>query len=201
MNTQQKRPPGQAALKHFTERRSSGSICISDATKITRKPHYSKSDSVKMLEGLADEEAKRRLPNVPYLAPRTFRDDSANGLTNCIIQYIRLMGGQAERISNTGRRIDTRTTFEDVTGKSRTIGGSHWIKGTGTNGTADISATIAGRSVKIEVKCTATHDRQSEAQRNYQQAVEQAGGLYVIANDFAGFYSWYILNFCNDEKR
>lgn len=156
-----------------------------------KKPRFIKSDSVKLLEEMATDEAKRLHPNTPerYIARREFSDKTANGLTTCIIQFIRLMGGQAERINSTGRRIDTRQTFEDVCGRSRTIGGSHWIKGNGTNGTADISATIAGRSVKIEVKFG--RDRQSQTQKDYQQSVEVAGGLYVIATSFQQFYSWY----------
>ena len=144
-----------------------------------------------MLEEMADQAARAKYPNTPahFLAPRKFRDDSANGLTNCIIQFIRLTGGQAERISNTGRRIDTRTSFEDVVGRTRTIGSSNWIPGTGTNGSADISATIAGRSVKIEVKVG--RDIQSQAQKDYQKSIEQAGGIYIIASTFAGFMEWY----------
>jgi hypothetical protein len=67
------------------------------------------------------------------------------------------------------------------------------VKGTGTDGTADISATIKGRSVKIEIKIGS--DRQSEAQRNYQHIIEKAGGIYFIAKDFAQFYSWYLKTF------
>jgi hypothetical protein len=154
---------------------------------------YIKSRAVKSLEAMADQAARAKYPDTPahFLAPRKFRDDAANSLTNCIIQFLQLSGHQSERISNTGRRIDTRTTFKDVTGQSRTIGGSHWIKGTGCNGSSDISSTIAGRSVKIEVKCAATKDRQSEAQKKYQLSIEQAGGLYVIATTFEGFLTWY----------
>jgi hypothetical protein len=155
----------------------------------TKKPRFIKSDSIKLLERMADEAARKRYPTVPYLAPRTFRDDSANSLTNCIIQFLQLSGHQAERINSTGRRIDTRQTFEDVIGRSRTIGSSHWIKGTGQKGTADISGVIAGRSVKVEVKFG--RDRQSQAQKNYQQSVEDAGGLYVIATSFEQFLNWY----------
>ncbi len=154
---------------------------------------YIKSRAVKSLEAMATQAARAKYPNVPYLAPRTYRDDTSNFLTGCIIDFIRLNGGQAERISNTGRRIDTRTTFEDVTGRSRTIGGSSWIPGSGTNGTADISATIAGQSVKIEVKLC--RDVQSQAQRDYQQSIEAAGGVYFIAKTFDQFFEWYNLNF------
>lgn len=162
--------------------------------KDTKKPiRYHKSDAVKYLESLADDAARKKYPNTPphYLAPRKFRDDTANSLTNCIIDFLRFSGHQAERISNTGRMIDTRTTFEDVTGKSRTIGTAKWIKGTGTNGTADISATIGGRSVKVEVKFG--KDWQSETQMKYQLAVEQAGGIYFIAKSFEQFLTWFQL--------
>ena len=176
------------------------STSLFSQTKGTKKPHYSKSLAVKMLEEMATDEAKRSHPNTPerFIARCEFSDKTANGLTSCIIQFIRLTGGQAERISNTGRRIDTRTTFEDVAGRSRTIGSSSWIPGSGTNGTADISATIAGRSVKVEVKIG--RDVQSEAQKQYQQSVEQSGGIYVIASTFAGFLEWYNQNFTNGSN-
>ena len=163
--------------------------------KGNKKAHYRKSEAVKYLESIANEAARKRYPNTPpkYLAPRTYRDDTANGLTQCVIDYIRLNGGQSERISNTGRRIDTKTTFCDVVGCQRTIGGTQWINGSGTNGTADISATIAGRSVKIEVKIG--RDRMSEAQKLYQKSIEQAGGIYVIASSFEGFLTWFNLKF------
>ena len=161
------------------------------------KVRFSKSQAVKQLELMADEAARQRYPNTPaeYIAPRKFRDDSANHLTKCIIHFLQLKGHQSERIANMGRQIDTRCTFADVTGRTRTIGGTKWINGTGTNGTADISATIQGRSVKIEVKHGS--DRQSEAQRLYQSQVEQAGGIYVIANSFEQFYNWYNQTFTN----
>ena len=55
-------------------------------------------------------------------------------------------------------------------------------------GSADISAVVFGRAVKVEVKIGT--DRQSEAQRCYQSAVERAGGLYFIAKDFNTFVEW-----------
>ena len=73
-----------------------------------------------------------------------------------------------------------------------TKGVTKMIPGSSTKGTADISATIKGRSVKIEVKCAATGDRyQSDDQKAYQKAVESAGGVYIIVRDFESFYNWY----------
>lgn len=166
--------------------------------KGNKKLSYRKSSAVKLLELLANEAARAKYPTVPYLAPRTFRDDSANGLTKCILAFLRIKGHQAERISSSGRLVDTRKTFCDVIGCQRTIGTGTWIKGNGTLGTADISATICGMSVKIEVKIG--KDRQSDAQRIYQAEVERSGGIYFIARTFEGFYGWYNSNFGEERQ-
>ena len=112
------------------------------------------------------------------MKPRTYDPKTANGLTKMIVDWINYNGGQAERISTTGRYI---------------VAQKKWIKGSGTKGSADISATIKGRSVKIEVKIG--KDRQSVYQKAYQKSIEKAGGIYYIAKDFDSFYEWYNLNF------
>ena len=119
----------------------------------------------------------------------TYRDDTANGLTRLIIDCIKHDGGQAERINTTGIPIDTRQEVTDILGNRHIIGSLTWRKGGSTVGSADISATIKGRSVKIEVKIG--KDRQSAAQKAYQREVEAAGGLYFIAHDFTSFVKWY----------
>lgn len=153
---------------------------------------------MKALDQLKDlwlDDSIRKHPSIPrtpsYHAMPKFEDRSANGLTRCILTFLRLKANRAERISNTGRVVDTRKRFIDSVGFNRTAGSLTWIPGTGTAGTADISAIIAGRSVKIEVKVC--KDRQSEAQKRYQLEVEKAGGIYFIARDFHGFLEWYKL--------
>ena len=127
-----------------------------------------------------------------YAIPRPkFKDKTANDLTKSIIKYIELMGYQAERISNTGRYIDKRKQVKNILGQTINIGSGQYIPGTGTNGTADISATIKGKSVKIEIKIG--KDRQSEAQKDYQAAIEKSGGIYFIAKDFETFYNFFQL--------
>lgn len=159
-----------------------------------RKPRYQKPQAVRELEELADIANAKAHPQFAKYAPKAkYRDDTANGLTRCILDYIRLHGGQAERINTTGVPIDRRREVTDVLGHSRTIGSIEWRQGGGTVGSADISAVINGKAAKIEVKIG--KDRQSEAQRQYQQAVEQAGGLYYIAKDFTSFVAWYHKNF------
>ena len=130
-------------------------------------------------------------PSMPAYArtvPR-YSDTTANGLTKCVIDYIRLTGGLAERINSTGRYIDNSQVFEDVLGRKRSIGTGQWLPTSGMKGTADISAVIRGRAVKIEIKIG--KDRQSEDQKKYQQAVEQAGGIYLTCHSFAEFYDWF----------
>lgn len=143
-----------------------------------------KSKALLELEQLALQDKLMRLPEIPmeWMAQPKFNDNSANALTQATIAYIKLIGGQAERISTTGRVINNTKTFTNVIGQTRQIGSAKYIPGTSTKGSADISATINGKSVKIEVKFGS--DRQSEHQKEYQKAIEAAGGVYLIARTF-----------------
>jgi hypothetical protein len=161
----------------------------------------SEVSAIEALRQLHLNASRQNFPSVPEHARTapSYSDKTANSLTKCIISFINLTGGQAERISNTGRYVDNRKKYTDVLGNTRTIGSVQWIKGTGENGTADISAIINGRSVKIEVKVG--RDRQSTEQKQYQQRIEKAGGIYVIAKDFQSFYLWYQMKFQSNEQR
>jgi len=148
-------------------------------------------NALKLLAEQSLETKRLRYPTIkPEYIPLTkYSDKTANDLTKAIVEFIQLNGGQAERISNMGRVVDGRKRVTDTIGRTKMIGSMTWIKGSGKNGTADISATIKGKSVKIEVKIG--KDRQSEAQMDYQNEVERAGGVYFIAKDFQSFYDFY----------
>lgn len=158
-----------------------------------------KKENKKLLTDLYYEYSAKKYPNMPRyaIAIPKFSDNGANELTQCILKFCKYKGYQAERISNTGRVMDNTKMIKDVLGRTRIIGSIDYIKGTGTNGTADISATIpvniAGRkigmSVKIEVKYG--RDRQSEAQKKYQKMIEDAGGVYIIVRSFDDFIDKY----------
>ena len=152
--------------------------------KKPRKKPYNKPEAVKRLEQVTGNK---------------HRDDTANGLTRCIVDYLHYKGWQAERINTTGIPIDTRQQVTDILGRSRTIGSVEWRPSGSTVGSADISATIEGRSVKIEVKIG--RDKMSEAQRRYQRDIEQAGGLYYIARNFTDFWKWYQQTFTKGGAR
>ena len=125
-----------------------------------------------------------------YVPKDKFTDATANGLTKAICTFINLTGGQAERISSMGRVIDGRKVVTNYLGQTGLIGSQTYIPGTSTQGTADISAIIKGKSVKIEVKIG--KDKMSQAQIQYKANVERAGGIYIIAKTWDGFIQEYI---------
>jgi hypothetical protein len=141
-----------------------------------RKASYRKPYAVKELERLAMDEARRLHPNIPesVLCPRTFRDDSANALTGCIVKYITLKGGFASRINNQG-------TFNRKLGK--------YIPGTAKRGLPDIMGIFKGLSLHIEVKHG--KDVQSDYQKRIESEVIRSGGLYCLAKDFTTFKEWF----------
>ena len=140
---------------------------------------------------------RERYPSLPDYARYVYayKENGANALTRCVIDWINFSGGQAERISTTGRPIDKTQTSTDVIGRQRTIGSIEWIPGTGTKGSADISSTIKpkwseyGVSVKWEVKWR--KDRQSEYQKKYEVKIQNAGGFYFVISDFDSFVLIY----------
>jgi hypothetical protein len=143
------------------------------------------------LQQLELEAFRIKHPIVPeHAIPRTvWSDSSTNALTKCVISFIVLSGYQAERINTVGGIIDNTKIVTDVIGRTRRIGSVTRIPTTSTKGSADISATIHGRSVKVEIKFG--KDRQSDAQKKYQKDIESAGGIYIIVRTFDGFIEWY----------
>lgn len=138
-----------------------------------KKAPYRKSEAVRELERMANEEAQQKHPTCPHLAPRTFRDDTANSLTKCITAYLRLNGAFVSRVNNTGiydRRLN------------------RYRPGTSRKGLPDIIATYKGKSLMIEVKHG--RDRMSEHQERVRQEQEQSGGLWFTAHDFTEFKEW-----------
>jgi hypothetical protein len=156
---------------------------------MVRLMNKTNKDKLKALE-LESLRGKYPSMDVRFIPMTDWKDTSANGLTKCIIFYINAMGGQAERISSQGQYREGKK-IKVGTGEvqyEKQLPGK-WTPGQSTKGTADISATIRGRSVKIEVKFGS--DRQSDAQKQYQEAIEKAGGTYIIAKDFDSFVLWY----------
>jgi hypothetical protein len=149
-----------------------------------------KSEGIKQLKDLAIAHSRAKHPTLPDMARtiHNYSDRNANGLTRCVLDFLNFSGHQAERINSTGRYKDNSSVITDVLGTSRRIGSGQWIPGAGTKGTADISATIWGKSIKIEIKI---NDRQSDDQKNYQAMIERAGGHYWLIRSFDEFLDQY----------
>ena len=123
------------------------------------------------------------------MPPANIKEAGANDLTRLVIDFLEMNGYQAERISSMGRYIDGTKQVTDCIGRKRTIGSGKYVKSTTTNGTADISATIKGRSVKIEIKWQ--KDTQSKDQKAYEDSINKAGGIYIIVKTFDDFVNWF----------
>jgi hypothetical protein len=157
------------------------------------KHHFNmKKINKSKLNALMMESLKLKYPNMPeaYIPKTEWNDNNANALTKCVIAWIQFMGGQAERISSQGQYREGAKipVGSGIMAHTKQLPGK-WTPGQSTKGTADISATIRGRSVKIEIKYG--KDRQSDAQKEYQAAIERAGGVYIIVRDFDSFVTWY----------
>jgi hypothetical protein len=156
-----------------------------------------KSDGIKKLKELAMTHSRTKYPDMPeyarYIKP--YSDKTANQLTRAIIDFLRFSGWQSERINCTGKMIDNTKVITDTLGDKRSIGSVKWLPTSGQKGTADVSATINGRSVKIEIKMK---DRQSLDQKRYEEQVIRAGGLYWLVRSFEEFLDFY--NIINGEK-
>lgn len=120
---------------------------------------------------------------------KPYNDTTSNGLTNCIIDWINYSGGHAMRINTQGQV--RKEKIELAFGNKREI--VRFTPSTTAKGTFDITATINGRSVKIEVKIG--RDRMSEAQLRQQAKEEAAGALCFIARDMQSFVEWFNYHF------
>ena len=104
----------------------------------------------------ADQKKKKKKRNT----------DPANKLTASIIKQIKKEGGHAFRVN--------------VQGVRRKIKGREvWTKSSTQRGASDIQAVYKGQALYIEVKWG--DDTQSDDQKEFQNDVERAGGIYIIA--------------------
>ena len=96
----------------------------------------------------------------------------SNGLTTAICKYLEWEGHRATRINTAGRIVAGR-----------------YITSTTRKGTADISATIKGRAVMLEIKVG--KDKPSAYQLAEQQRERAAGGIYEFIHTIQEFFDFY----------
>jgi hypothetical protein len=157
-------------------------------------------EALKILYSLIEADNARKHPDNPYpLRAKPYNVKKTGDLTKAVIKFIQLNGGQAERISSTGRYIDNSINSTNVMGQRVKIGSGHYIPSTSTNGTADVSGILRNAegvvlSLKIEIKNLYSKDRISPAQIEYQKQVEAAGGVYLAVKTFSEFVQWHFAN-------
>jgi hypothetical protein len=96
----------------------------------------------------------------------------ANGLTKYITNFLFWKGHRATRVNVQGRIVKGK-----------------WIPSSTRKGTADISATIKGRSVMIEIKVGSDRPRPEQLQE--QERERKSGGIYEFirtADEFLELY-------------
>jgi Holliday junction resolvase len=121
--------------------------------------------------------------------PTSFPDvRKANGLTRAIINYLTWEGWRATRINSQGQLVKGAERQES--GNILTV--RQWRPGSTRKGTADISATINGRSCMFEVKTG--RDKPSEYQLAEQARERKAGGIYEFIHTIEEFFQWYQMN-------
>lgn len=154
--------------------------------------------AIQQLKRLALLELKQKHPTVPdYALPGPkYSDRTANGLTKCIVDYINLIGGIAERRNSMGRYLQPKT-YTNIFGKNVELGKGKYIPTTGRKGTSDISGVFKGVPLAIEVKTG--RDSMSKAQQSYKAQFETAGGWFCIARSFDQFYVEFSKQFTDDN--
>jgi hypothetical protein len=120
-----------------------------------------------------------------YLDPKVPKVDSANGLTTFICNYLAWLNHRATRINVSGRLVDG--VEKQPSGAK--IGVKKWIPSSTRKGTADISATIKGRSVMLEIKVGS--DRPRPEQLTEQARERRAGGIYEFIKTPEEFFYLY----------
>ena len=120
-----------------------------------------------------------------YLEPKIPKVDTANGLTTFICNYLSWKGHRATRINVSGRLVDG--VEKQPSGAK--VGVKKWIPSSTRKGTADISATINGRSVMIEIKVG--RDKPRPDQLSEQIRERNAGGIYEFIGTPEQFFVLY----------
>jgi hypothetical protein len=113
---------------------------------------------------------------------KPWNDDTSNGLTNAIMDFLKYHRHYCNRINCIGlnRRINGKMVYTPSSTRK---------------GVSDIHSIINGQHVSIEVKCKATKDRMSKEQDQERKRVESAGGIYFVATDMDSFIDWYVQTF------
>lgn len=122
-----------------------------------------------------------------------YNDQTTNGLTKCVYDFLKHSGHYVNRINTQGQARIEKIQLAH----GRTLEKLKFTPSTTNKGTADLDSIIQGKPVKIEIKCKATKDRMRDDQRKEQKKIEAAGGIYYVCRDMETFLQWYDETFNN----
>ena len=136
-----------------------------------------------------EENFKQQYPSAyndgHYAPPKMPKIKTANGLTKFITNFLLWKGHRATRVNVSGRMIDDI----EVGPTGNKIGVKKWIPSSTRKGASDISATIFGKSVMLEIKCGSDKPRLEQIR---EQALERkAGGVYEFISTTEQFFILY----------
>lgn len=78
-------------------------------------------------------------------------------------------------------KLPNSVFWRQNSGMLRSMDGARIVRAASINGLPDILGVVNGFPVAVETKTA--RRRQSDSQRRFQSAFEQAGGVYIVARD------------------
>ena len=110
---------------------------------------------------------------------------TGNGLNRFALMFLKYMGHRATRVNVAGRLVEKSTKTES----GAVFMDKTWLSSSTRKGSADVSATINGRSCMFEGK--AGKDKPRPEQLREQELERKAGGIYEFFNSAEQFLEIY----------
>jgi len=150
-------------------------------------PIFDPFEHAKTLKGLSllhQQEQRIKHPNFPvnYFPKRTYKDSSANELGNCILEAISFCGGFGSKVYAGGLYDEKLKKYRPSSVRS---------------GFPDLVFCFRGMFIGIEVK---QKDSQSTEQKQVEQEITQAYGLYKVVRTYDDFSKWFFTTVVNRKE-
>lgn len=121
---------------------------------------------------------------------------SSNGLRRAICNFMQWEGHHLEPTNNMGRPVQRKVPkFNLLAGKVEYLfGGIEWQKGSGMTGSSDAKGHISRKNdyaIPLYVEIKYGKDTQSHEQIEYEQKINDTGGIYIVVKTIQGWFLWY----------
>lgn len=122
---------------------------------------------------------------------------SSNGLRRALCNFMEWEGHHLEPTNNMGRPIQKfYPKMSLVTGQVHQVPGRiEWQKGSGAVGSSDAKGHINKKghqyAIPLYVEIKYGKDQQSDEQEEYEERINNSGGVYIIIKNIDSFLLWY----------